>query len=107
MERLCPNCFQKLTTESKCSHCGYDLVNRKKFSGVLPEFTQLNNRYLVGRVLGRGGFGITYIALDIQYNRLCAIKEYMPSEYSKRCNNTANIEPFSDTKVKKCFCPWS
>lgn len=103
MERLCPNCFQKLTTESKCSHCGYDLVNRKKFSGVLPEFTQLNNRYLVGRVLGRGGFGITYIALDIQYNRLCAIKEYMPSEYSKRCNNTANIEPFSDTKSRNVF----
>lgn len=103
MERLCPNCFQKLTTESKCSHCGYDLVNRKKFSGVLPEFTQLNNRYLVGRVLGRGGFGITYIALDIQYNRLCAIKEYMPSEYSKRCNDTANIEPFSDTKSRNVF----
>lgn len=103
MERLCPNCFQKLTTESKCSHCGYDLVDRKKFSGILPEFTQLNNRYLVGRVLGRGGFGITYIALDMQYNRLCAIKEYMPSEYSKRCNNTANIEPFSDTKSKNVF----
>lgn len=103
MERLCPNCFQKLTNESRCSYCGYDLINRKKFSGVLPEFTQLNNRYLIGRVLGRGGFGITYIALDMQYNRLCAIKEYMPSEYSKRCNNTSNIEPFPDTKSKNVF----
>ncbi len=103
MERLCPNCFQKLTNESRCSNCGYDLINRKKFSGVLPEFTQLNNRYLIGRVLGRGGFGITYIALDMQYNRLCAIKEYMPSEYSKRCNNTSNIEPFPDTKSKNVF----
>ncbi len=103
MEKLCPNCFQKLTNESRCSHCGYDLINRKKFSGVLPEFTLLNNRYLIGRVLGRGGFGITYIALDNQYGKLCAIKEYMPSEYSKRCDNTFNIEPFSDTKSRNVF----
>lgn len=103
MENLCPNCFQKLTNTSKCSCCGYDLINQRKFSGVLPELTKLNDRYLVGRVLGRGGFGITYIALDTKFNRLCAIKEYMPSEYSKRSNNTLNIEPFSDTKSKNVF----
>lgn len=99
----CPNCFKTINNSPVCPHCRFDIANMKNYTGVLPEFTILNNRYMIGRVLGRGGFGITYIALDLNSNRVCAVKEYMPSEYSKRSGGTSNIEPFPDTKSRNVF----
>lgn len=86
-----------------CPNCGNDYSKNKQFAGVLPAFTLLNNRYLIGRVLGKGGFGVTYIAKDIISNNICAVKEYMPSEYSTRSGGTQNIVPFSDDKARFVF----
>lgn len=97
----CINCFQPLNGNSTCPHCGHDQSN--KYNNVLPPFTVLNEIYLVGRVLGKGGFGVTYIAMDTRYNRLCAIKEYMPAEYSQRPGGTLNISPYNDDKSKYVF----
>lgn len=99
----CPNCFLPLGGQTVCPNCGYDYIKGKKYAGVLPPFTLLNNRYLLGRVLGKGGFGITYVAQDIISNTLCAVKEYMPSEYSSRSVGTQNITPFSDDKARYVF----
>ena len=76
----CTNCFLPLGGKTVCPNCGNDYTKNKPFAGVLPPFTLLNSRYLIGRVLGKGGFGVTYIAKDIIGNNICAIKEYMPSE---------------------------
>lgn len=99
----CPNCFMPVGGALVCPHCGHDRSKEKPYTGILPAFTLLNNRYLLGRVLGKGGFGITYIAKDIICNQICAIKEYMPSEYSTRSGGTMNIVPFSDDKAKFVF----
>ena len=40
--------------------------------------------YVIRTVLGQGGFGVTYLALDTNLDRLVAIKEYMPVEFSVR-----------------------
>ena len=50
--------------------------------------------YRVKHVLGKGGFGITYLATDINLDREVAIKEYLPSEMAKRGeNNHVTAEP--------------
>ena len=44
----------------KCPVCGSD-VNIENALHQLPVNAILNGRYIIGKVLGAGGFGITYI----------------------------------------------
>ena len=45
--------------------------------------TLINNRYLIQKTLGRGGFGRTYLALDTQrFNEPCVLKEFLPDSQS-------------------------
>ena len=46
--------------------------------------TSLADRYIIGKALGYGGFGVTYIAWDKLLEQKVAIKEYLPSEFSIR-----------------------
>ena len=62
-----------------CPHCGFDPRSVKGIEYALPMGTILAGNYLVGRVLGQGGFGITYVGWDIALERKVAIKEYYPS----------------------------
>ena len=78
--------------EGPCPCCGFDLAeNEKKFPVALRAGTVLNGRYIVGRVLGQGGFGITYLALDTQLNAKVAIKEFMPGEIATRTGSTVSV----------------
>ena len=90
---FCYNCFQeKSEAEGPCPHCGFDLEeNEKKFPVALRAGTVLNDRYIIGRVLGQGGFGITYLALDTQLNAKVAIKEFMPGEIATRQGTTVSV----------------
>lgn len=49
---------------------------------MLPEIkpgTLINNRYLINKLLGQGGFGRTYLAADTQrFNEECVLKEFVP-----------------------------
>ena len=98
---LCYNCFQEReATEGPCPYCGFDLAeNEKKFPVALRAGTVLNDRYIVGRVLGQGGFGITYLALDTQLNAKVAIKEFMPGEIATRQGTTVSV--MMDTKAEE------
>ncbi len=99
-QTLCYNCFQQVADPAApCPHCGFDLAeNRQKFPVALQAGTVLNNRYIVGRVLGQGGFGITYVAFDTQLQARVAIKEYMPSDIATRVEGTT-VSVMMDTKA--------
>lgn len=53
-------------------------------------------RYIITKVLGMGGFGITYQARDTEAEALVAIKELYPAGYVRRKNRTARLEPISE-----------
>jgi len=55
---------------------------------ALPIGTELAGDYRIARVLGAGGFGITYLAEEVPLNRGVAIKEYFPSDFAARENTT-------------------
>ncbi len=50
----------------------------------LPSGTELVGDYRIERVLGAGGFGVTYLADEIALARLVTIKEYFPSDIAAR-----------------------
>jgi serine/threonine protein kinase len=51
---------------------------------VLSPGTLIGRRYVLGRLLGVGGFGVTYLALDTERNAVQAIKEYYPTSMAVR-----------------------
>lgn len=83
---FCYNCFhEKSDIEAECPNCGYSPGQDKdKYPLALPQGTILNGRYIIGRVLGQGGFGITYVAQDWKTKQLVAVKEYLPDSISTR-----------------------
>lgn len=50
-----------------------------------------HNTYRIERILGQGGFGITYLATDLSLDRLVAIKEFFPKDYCDRIGDTSQI----------------
>ena len=92
-QNLCYNCFQERDSSAgPCPYCGFDLAeNEKKYPVALRAGTVLNDRYIVGRVLGQGGFGITYLAWDTQLEAKVAIKEFMPNEIATRIGTTVSV----------------
>ncbi len=93
---LCSACFSPQVTASDiCDVCGYDNRYAGDNQGTLPMGLVLMGRYVIGRVLGRGGFGITYLAYDIPNDRKVAIKEYFPDSLSYRVPGSASIASYT------------
>lgn len=51
--------------------------------------------YRIESVLGKGAFGITYLAHDVNLDRQVAIKEYLPSQFAVR-NDDLTVHPTTD-----------
>lgn len=82
-ERICYGCFQDKEPGLICPHCGFDQQEEQPYL-ALPLGTLLNGRYMLGKVLGIGGFGITYLGYDLTLEIKVAVKEYMPSSVATR-----------------------
>ena len=62
---FCPYCMSRVAPGQNCPTCGLTQGAYTPAPHHLPLGTVLGGRYLVGRVLGEGGFGITYIGGDL------------------------------------------
>ena len=56
-----------------------------------PNTELQNGKYRIVRVLGQGGFGITYLAEHTMLEKYVAIKEFFPKEYCDRENTTSHV----------------
>lgn len=83
MSVYCPVCFFEIETENvsgeeyACPRCGEN-IKRQNWFHQLPTMTILRGRYLTGKAIGEGGFGITYVGYDLMLKAKIAIKEYYP-----------------------------
>lgn len=91
----CPSCMQPITSPV-CPYCGFP-GHQPNESHQLPVGTMLRGRYQIGRVLGQGGFGITYLGWDTLLENKIAIKEYYPSgAVTRSCTQSLDVQCCSD-----------
>ena len=83
-KRYCPYCMSQTDEDGKCKQCGLTEGAYSPLEHHIPPGTILKERYLVGRFLGEGGFGITYIGRDLVLGLKIAIKEYFPIDKAAR-----------------------
>lgn len=80
----CYGCMQELRGDTVCPHCGFDASRYMEAEYALRPGTILQGRYTIGKVLGKGGFGITYIGFDMTLDIRVAVKEYYPEGFVGR-----------------------
>jgi serine/threonine protein kinase len=79
-----------------CPRCGAPAQLSHTNTIQLAPRTILRQQYLIGRALGHGGFGITYLAWDIGLQARLAVKEYMPSGVAGRSTPSTLVHAFSE-----------
>lgn len=91
----CMGCMEEFDEAlDTCPHCGYKRGTPPKEAYHLPPETILSGRYIIGRVLGFGGFGVTYIGWDCVLEHKVAVKEYLPSDFSTRVPGETEVSVF-------------
>ena len=96
----CYGCMKEVNTEGKCPYCGFDINEYEVQPHHLKLGTILRNRFVVGKVIGEGGFGITYVGIDNVLRLKVAIKEFYMSGFVNR-NNTISSNVSYETGSKK------
>ncbi len=97
---LCDFCFEPIGPGNVCTKCGLTHEKYQAEAGLLMPGTNLLGKYIIGRVLGRGGFGATYLAYSSERDKVVAIKEYYPTGIANRAKGEEKISIVSDDKRK-------
>ena len=104
MSKRCLGCMELFGDEfSICPHCGYVVDTPVENPVHIEPGTLLNDRYIIGKVLGYGGFGVTYIGWDGRLEQKVAIKEYFPSEFSTRMPGQSQVTVFNGEKNEQFY----
>lgn len=93
---LCDFCFEPISDSGICTKCGLSHNTYKAKPGLLKPGTVLNGKYVIGRSLGRGGFGATYMSYSLAEKRVVAVKEYFPAGITYRGEGEEKITLVSE-----------
>jgi len=93
MAKLCMGCMKIKESGHRCEHCGFD-ERSNNGTHQLPVGTIVGRQYTLGRVLGQGGFGITYIGWDNIDQQRVAVKEYFPTGYAGRDSRSLMVTSY-------------
>jgi len=92
MQDRCENCFSVNDSgDLICLYCGHEKGAKAEEKVYLDPGTELNGRYIVGQVIGSGGFGFIYKGWDKNNSRIVAIKEFYQSGLVTRAPDSDRI----------------
>ena len=66
-----------------------------------PNTTLQGGKYKIERVLGQGGFGITYLAMQTSQNRHVAVKEFFMRDFCSRDSHTLYMQSYTAESAKQ------
>ena len=82
---FCAGCMREIPADASiCPYCGFDYAAYQPESFQLPPYTVIGGHYLIGKMLGHGGFGIVYIGKHLALGNTVAVKELFPSNLMTR-----------------------
>lgn len=93
--QICLNCLNQYNDNNEkgiCPHCGFGNWKYKPNDFCLELGVILKEQYKVGTVIGAGGFGITYRAVDLNTGHPVAIKEYYPNGMVSRNSDHRTVQ---------------
>lgn len=103
LDTLCLSCMKDAGEKFEhCPFCGAPANVENQFHQLAPK-SVLNGRFVVGKTLGQGGFGITYAGYDITTDTKVAIKEFYPDGGVSRQKDLYTILPYSEKKTEELF----
>lgn len=95
---LCMNCFSVKGKYEVCPFCGYAEGTPPSQPHYLVPGTILGNHFIVGTVIGMGGFGITYKCYDTTLGVIVAVKEFYPAGLVNRAPGERRVGLLSGEK---------
>jgi hypothetical protein len=95
-DTLCLSCLQIGDQRTGCRACGFDERVPPGSPLHLTPRSILHGQYLLGRVLGQGGFGITYLGWDLNLDHAVALKEFLPTDFASRAAGHSVVTPYGD-----------
>lgn len=95
----CMGCMTDKGAAALCPRCGFVESDQPATPAHLPPRTLLQARYVVGRVLGEGGFGITYLGWDETLALRVAIKEFLPHYLATRSADGVSVQVYQPDKM--------
>lgn len=102
MEKRCLGCMELYEDSfDVCPRCGFIKGERAEEAIHLEPGDVIVDRYLIGKVLGYGGFGVTYIGWDNRLEQKVAIKEYLPGEFATRMPGQQKVTVFNGQKEEQ------
>ena len=100
IENLCTNCMrERRNPDGVCEFCGFDVRTFELPRHHMRPSTILAGKYLIGNAIGEGGFGITYLGMDLNLEVRVAIKEYYPQGFAVRDSriNDSTVWSYSES----------
>ena len=94
---FCPTCLVDLAPGEVCLQCRDDQSSAAEQGDVLHPGCTVGGKYKVGRLLGRGGFGATYLAWDINLRVRVAVKEFLPRQLVSRVSGGTQVYAVTGT----------
>ncbi len=90
--KKCFSCFKEcVQSVDVCPFCGDKLTAEPKEPIHLEPGTVLAERYIIGRAVGSGGFGIIYNAWDTKLDIIVAVKEFFATRIVTRAAKTKDV----------------
>lgn len=104
LNKLCYYCMTfSLGENGVCEHCHHTMPLKQNAANALTPGVILHGRYMIGRTLGNGGFGMTYMALDLSAQRRVAVKEFMPRAFAYRDPGESRVHRQSPMDFEACM----